>query len=284
MRNERIEPRRIAGWEFFNENVGVCAVVRPGGLDALSADDRKVAEWFIEAMRGRRKVVDIGCGSGFPGLYVAPHVGEIVGVDAAPNMIAAAQENALKLGVKNAELKVAGADGLPFKEDDFDGAMLCGSLESMDWPGVHQAMDELRRVMSPGGRIAILDQDWRDILERKSLNETSVRHAKGRLIVRFVQRAKKSPAAERDTRYLVNPDSPLGRRLLTALGDKSSVPVAITPDDLDPSAVLDAWYDEAAQFDAEALTDLAASRGFRQIKVDVLPAWGQKVLFLTADK
>jgi hypothetical protein len=138
-------------------------------------------------------------------------------------------------------------------------------------------------VIAPGGCIAVLDQDWRDVLERKRLNETSVRRREDRLIVRFVQRSL-SPAGERDTRYLVNPESPLGRRLLGALGDKASVPVTIDPRDLDRNAVLDAWYDEAAQFDAETLGRLVASQGFRQSKMDVLPVWGQKALFLTAIK
>ena len=279
----RIQPRRIVGWEFFNENVGVCDVVRPGGLDALSADDRKVAEWFNEVLRGRRKVVDVGCGSGFPALYVAPHVGEIIGVDAAPNMIVAAKENALMLGVRNARFMVGGADGLPLKDEEFDGALLCGSLESMDWPEVHRMMSEVWRGMAPGGRIVVLDQDWRDVLQRKSLSEAGVRRTKGRLIARFVQRSL-SPASERDTRYLVNPESPLGRRLLAALGDKASAPVIINPEDLDPNAVLDAWYDEAAQFDAEALTRVLESQGFHQIIADTLSVWRQKMLFLAAIK
>jgi ubiquinone/menaquinone biosynthesis C-methylase UbiE len=276
-----ITPRRIPGWEFFNENVGVCDVVRPGGIEALGADDRKVAELFIGALSGRRKVVDIGCGSGFPGLYLAPHVGEIVGVDAAPNMITAARKNALELGVNNALFQVAGADGLPFENGQFDGVLLCGVLESMDWPGVRRMMAEVRRLIAPGGRIVVLDQDWRDVLERKPLNETSVRRKEGRLIVRFVQRTE-SPATEKDTRYLVNPESALGRRLLAALGDKASAPVIISPEDLDPNAVLDAWYDEAAQFNAESLKRLVESQGFQQSNVDVLPVWGQRVLFLTA--
>ena len=66
-----IQPRRIAGWEFFNNNPEICSVIRPGGLEALGADDRRVAKRFIQVLKGCRRVLDIGCGSGFPGLYVA---------------------------------------------------------------------------------------------------------------------------------------------------------------------------------------------------------------------
>jgi len=277
------EPRKTAGWEFFNDNVHVCDVVRPGGLAALKEGDRKVAEKFIGALRGCQRVLDVGCGSGFPGLYVASHVGELVGVDAAPNMVTAARANADQLGVQNAVFHVGGDSGLPFRDAEFDAALLCGVLESMDWESADRMMSEVWRVLTTGGRIALLDQDWRDVLLRKPLRAASILSAKGRFVLRVVER-RSSPATERYTSYVVDPGSPTGRKLRSELGDRPQAPTSITPEDLDAEAVLDAWYEETAQFDVETLPHLAASKGFRGIQVESLPLWGQNILFLQAVK
>lgn len=279
--SSKIKPRKVAGWEFFNENIHMCDIVRPGGLQALQAEDRKVAEWFITTLRNCHRVIDLGCGSGFPGLYVAPYVDELVGVDAAPNMVCAAQANASISNVKNVLFKVGGADGLlPFEDGEFDGALLCGVLESMDWESVHQILSEVQRVLTFGGRLAVVDQDWQDVLKRSPKNTASIRFERENLTVQVVKRSV-SPNTEKCTWYRVDPHSHLGQRLLTELGSKKSVNITIDTDDLERDSVLDAWYDEIAQFDAETLTELIASKGFHNIIVDSLPVW-QKILVLTA--
>ena len=89
--------QQVPGWQYFDEHVESCDVVRGRALDTLEEDDRAVAEWFIGAPEGRRRVLDVGCGAGYPGLYVAGHVGELVGIDAAPNMVRAAQAHKTRL-------------------------------------------------------------------------------------------------------------------------------------------------------------------------------------------
>ncbi len=84
--------RKKPGWEFCNENVSIWnGNVNPDGIQALEKGNRRVAEWFISVLKGCRLVIDIGCGAGFPSLYLAPHVDKVMGVDAAPNMIDAAR-------------------------------------------------------------------------------------------------------------------------------------------------------------------------------------------------
>ena len=58
--------RQVPGWQFFNAHVEVCDAVRCEGVAALPADDRTVAEWFISVLGGCRRVLDFGCGCGFP--------------------------------------------------------------------------------------------------------------------------------------------------------------------------------------------------------------------------
>lgn len=281
---DKIIPRKRELWEFFNENAGACDAGEMSPLETLSEADRQVPEFFINALEGYRRVLDTGCGGGYPGLYVAPHVGELVGIDAAPNMIEVALKNAKSLGVTNARVEVGGADGLPYAEDEFDGAMLCGLLESMDWESVHRMMPEVRRVLSPGGRIAALDQDWHDFLSRAPMRQVSIRNEKGRLFLQVVERTL-NPHTETDARYYAAPDSPTGGRLLSMMAGKTRISTdGLTPGDLDPKDVMEATYDVAAQFGEATFADLFASHGFADVscKSVLVPAWGQKILFLTA--
>lgn len=276
-------PCKIAGWEFFNGNVGKADDVGAVVFEQLGDDDRTAAELFINALSGRRRVIDIGCGGGFPGLHVAAHVGEIIGVDAAPNVVSAGQANLRSLGVQNMSIAHAAAESLPFADAEFDGAMLCGVLESMDWESVPRAISEARRVLAPGGRIAVLDQDWAEVISRKPACETQIRFEDGRLTYFTVERHL-SPHRERCTWYVIDPGSASGIKLRAELGERKRVPASLGLGDIDDSAALDAWYDETAQFDVDTLIELVASNGFGDVRARSLPIWGQKIVFATAVK
>lgn len=272
----KIQPRKIAGWEFFEKYY-----YDQTAAETLPAEVGEVEGWFIEALKGCRRVLDVGCGAGWPGVHVAPHVGQLVGIDASSMAIAAARQ--IASGISNMSFEVGGMEGLPHGDGGFDGAMLCGLLESMDWDAVHRMMPEVRRVLSPDGRVAVLDQDWLDCLSRNPRQTARIRLRKGRLMLQIVERSL-SPHTEVDTRYIVDPNSLAGREMLTWLGGREQIPASITSDDLDPADVLDAEYDVAAQFDADSLAQLFASYGFCDIKSSsrAVPAWGQNVTFLTA--
>jgi SAM-dependent methyltransferase len=273
------EVRKNVGWRFFNDHVESCDVVRGSTLDTLGTDDRRVAEWFIASLAGSHRVLDAGCGAGFPGIYVAPHVGELVGLDAAQNMVRAAQGHAADIGVPNALFQVGNTDALEFADAAFDAVMACGLLESMDWPGVSRTMAELRRVTQPGGRLAVLDQDWGYALQRKARRQGEVRFVDGRPVLRFVERTE-SPGLERDERHVVEPGSATGRRLLGELAGRTVTTTPLTPSDLVTCDVLDSFYDESAQFSAVTLAGTVSSAGFRDVHVGTLAAWGQVLVLL----
>jgi len=281
--SEEVRPRRIEMWEFFNENVDAAGPRRLGGLADLSAGDRKAAQFFIGALKGSRRVLDIGCGAGLPALYVAPYVGDIVGLDAAPNMVAAARANALSLALSNASFQEGGLEALPFSDCEFDGASLCGVLESMDWPDVLRTIAEVRRVLEPGGRLAVLEQDGHDILTTKPRREASIRCEKGRLWLQITER-RGDPLGEVQTRYFVCPESCSGERLREELGDETRRMTATAIGELKPEDTVDAWYYQTAPFDADTLGGLLVGHGFVALTTRRERVWTEEVLLVTASR
>jgi len=274
-------------WEFFNEYPHVAGFTQKEAVALHAGGDlgggrgyfREMIDLFIEALKAGRKVIDIGCGAGMPGLFVAPHVDELVGIDPAPRMLAEARENAARLGVENIVFMEASADDLPFADGTFDGAALCGLLESMDERKTDEVMVETRRVLSPGARIAVAVVDWGEDRQQSADRKVRVWHGEGRLMFVVVE-ATESPYVVKHTRYVVDPDSPTGRKLTGGLPNDNPASTTLGPDDLAPGDILDAWHGERVGFTRDTLTSLVASHGFGDIDTRDL----QGEIFLTASK
>ena len=102
-------------------------------------------------LRGRR-VLDIGCGTGrmSDALVQRAHA-KVWGVDASPEMLAVARKK-----VQGPAFKHANAEALPFKDGWFERAVLWLVLHLVDRPA---ALTEARRVLGPGGRLAVVSFD-----------------------------------------------------------------------------------------------------------------------------
>jgi len=280
---EMIKPRKINMWEFFDENPNAVGTVEFVPIDELSVDNRKVAEFFISTLAGCENVLDIGCGPGMPGLYIAPHVDRLVALDAAPNMINVAKGNVEKLGLMNVSFEVGSAEKLPFDNASFDGASLCGVLESMEWGSVHEVMAEVSRVLKPGGRIAILDTDWSQVLTDYPQQTQRIRYYKGQLVLQVLERFS-NPLGERNTRYFIDPVSELYQQV-ESQADKATLDADIFgADKLHPTEVLEAWYFDTAQFDTDTMQKLLTNYGFSNIEITTQILWNDKILLATAVK
>jgi SAM-dependent methyltransferase len=99
-------------------------------------------------------LLDLACGRGAYGLLVAKRAGTpLIGVDFSAQALTEAREQAARMGVSNASFRVGEltATGLP---DADVGAVLCtDAIQFPDEPAV--AYDEIRRVLKPGGRVAL---------------------------------------------------------------------------------------------------------------------------------
>ncbi len=117
----------------------------------------------MAALRPGERVLDIACGTGlitFPAaISVGPH-GAVVGTDISGKMVERGREESAKLGLANVTFQRADAETLDFPESSFD-AVLC-SLGLMYLPEPIDALRLVRRVLKPGGRLAVTIWGRRD--------------------------------------------------------------------------------------------------------------------------
>ena len=99
-------------------------------------------------------VLDLACGRGAYGLLIAKETGaSLIGVDFSAQALTEAREQAARMGVSDASFRLGEltATGLP---DASVEAVLCtDAIQFPDEPSV--AYDEIRRVLQPGGRVAL---------------------------------------------------------------------------------------------------------------------------------
>jgi SAM-dependent methyltransferase len=107
---------------------------------------------LLSPLGGDERALDAGCGAGAFALAIAPHVGEVVGIDGDAALLAAARERA----PANAGFVEGDVTALPFPYGDFDIAGCLRVLHHVHRPGL--VLSELARVLRPGGRLLLVDQ------------------------------------------------------------------------------------------------------------------------------
>lgn len=102
-------------------------------------------------------VLDVGTGTGWLAIRCASQMeeGRIIGVDVTPDMLAQAALNAENVGAKERiQFALASAMSLPYPNDEFEVVL---SSIALHHTTVSHSLDEMVRVLKPGGRIAIAD-------------------------------------------------------------------------------------------------------------------------------
>ncbi len=100
--------------------------------------------------------LDLGCSAGLYARNLARLLegrGEVVGVDISPSMLKEAARRARKVGARPSFVR-ADAHTLPFTDASFSGAVCGGTLNELGDPA--RVLRETRRVLEPGGRLAIM--------------------------------------------------------------------------------------------------------------------------------
>lgn len=123
--------------------------------------ERAFRERLIELARLElgQLVLDVGCGTGTLAIAATRHVqpaGAVHGIDASPQMIARATRKAAKAGVP-AVFRIAAAEQLPFPDASYDIVLSTLMLHHLPRKTRQQCVNEVRRVLKPGGRVLVVD-------------------------------------------------------------------------------------------------------------------------------
>ncbi|MEU5259861.1 methyltransferase domain-containing protein [Amycolatopsis sp. NPDC021455] len=102
-------------------------------------------------------VVDLGCGPGAITLGLAAE-SRVAGVDVDAGQVALARAAARRAGRSTVDFLVASAYDLPFASGSVDVAFSHALFEHLARPA--DALAELRRVLRPGGKLALSTSDW----------------------------------------------------------------------------------------------------------------------------
>ncbi len=161
-----IESEEFARLRVLDEALALAARaraenVRPRGLRAPAAAEERLIEipWVLARYRGEPRVLDVGYANASPAYLdalVAAAPGEVVGLDP------------VEATVKGIKSVVGDLRALPFPDESFDVVCCISTLEHVgrdnrvygadaerDDTGIAEALAELRRVLSPDGRVLL---------------------------------------------------------------------------------------------------------------------------------
>jgi SAM-dependent methyltransferase len=113
------------------------------------------------ALKPGQSLIDVGCGIGEVALALSEDVapgGHVVGIDASEAMLTIARARSAGSGV-DITFRTGDAAALVEPDASFD---VCRSERMLQWlMEPEAAIDEMIRVVKPGGRVSLIDTDWR---------------------------------------------------------------------------------------------------------------------------
>jgi SAM-dependent methyltransferase len=141
----------LAGWERSAKGWGEAAdVVRDFGMP--------VSAWMVEALalQPGETVLELACGPGDTGFMAAELVapgGKLISSDGTENMLAVARGRAEAMGIANVEFKQLQLEWIDMPTASVDAVMCRWGYMLIVDPDA--AFSETRRVLKPGGRVAL---------------------------------------------------------------------------------------------------------------------------------
>ncbi|MDQ4124944.1 MAG: class I SAM-dependent methyltransferase [Actinomycetota bacterium] len=126
--------------------------------DFMWSTTKHVAEWLVGRVDPQPGdvILDLAGGVGDNGFLAAPLVaesGKVIVTDFAPQMVETARRRAEALGLRNVETMVLDAERMSLDDDSVDGIVCRWGFMLMHDP--QSAMNECRRVLKEGGRLAL---------------------------------------------------------------------------------------------------------------------------------
>ena len=145
VQREWSDPATVAGWRRW--------------FPKMLAQFQAGTDLLLEAasLEPGMHVLDLASGSGDPTLALAAAVGptgRVTATDESTDMLALAEEHSRARGLTNITFHRADAHALPFPDEHFD--RVTSKLGVMYFVDCAHALREVRRVLKPGGKIALL--------------------------------------------------------------------------------------------------------------------------------
>ncbi len=118
------------------------------------------AAFLLPFLKPGMTLLDCGCGPGTitVGLAQAVAPGEVVAVDVEASQVALARRHASDRKATNLRVEAASVYRLPFPDRSFDVVFSHALFEHLQEP--EAALEEIRRVLRPGGLAALSSPDW----------------------------------------------------------------------------------------------------------------------------
>jgi SAM-dependent methyltransferase len=126
--------------------------------DYIWETSRAVGEWMVRELDPRPgdTVLELGAGPGDTGFAAAAVLGErgrLISTDFSPDMVEVARHRGAELGHRNVDYRVMDAERIELESDSVDGVLCRFGYMLMADPAA--ALGETRRVLRPGGRLAL---------------------------------------------------------------------------------------------------------------------------------
>ena len=119
-------------------------------------------------------VLEVGFGTGYSLKEIASLVGEngkAYGIDITPEMVKTARKRLKKAKlIDRVELYEGDARMMPYQDSQFDAVYLASTLELFDTPDIPRVLKEIKRVLTPNGRLVVTSltkEGWEDSLSIK---------------------------------------------------------------------------------------------------------------------
>jgi SAM-dependent methyltransferase len=132
------------------------AVVRQHGQRTAE----EAAAFLLPELRPGLRLLDVGCGPGSITRGLAERVapGEVIGIDLSRDTLETARRAAAAGGLDNLHYREASVYELPFPDASFDVAYAHQVFQHLRQR--EAALEEILRVVRPGGLVAIRECDW----------------------------------------------------------------------------------------------------------------------------
>jgi ubiquinone/menaquinone biosynthesis C-methylase UbiE len=128
-------------------------------MQATIAINLEREAWKNAGLKPGMRVLDLACGPGFTSCELAKAVGDgqVVGVDISAELIAVAHQAQASEEVENVSFSIGNVYELALPENHFDFVYARFLFQHLEKP--EQALENIRRVLKPGGILCVLDID-----------------------------------------------------------------------------------------------------------------------------